>query len=112
MGNGAGQLRIENWPLAIGGRRGEGRGHGGHDGAEVLGTALPTVPMLAGADEYPLVGRRRPEAGQIQRRDVVDTLPGRRQQSQAHRMAQVGPTGTTGRGGEEPEVTLDPAMED
>jgi hypothetical protein len=64
--------------------------------------------MLGGADEDPLVGPRRAEAGQIQRRDVVDPRSGRREQSQADRMPQDGPTGTTGRGGEEPEVTLEP----
>ena len=101
-----------NWELVIGDRRGEGHGLGGDPGAAVLGSAFPAVPVLAGADEDLLVGPRRPKAGQIERGDVVDPRVGRRQQTQINRPPHIGPPRTTGRGGEEPEVTLDTVMED
>jgi hypothetical protein len=102
-----------NWELVIGGRRGEGRGLGGDPGAAVLGSVFPAVPVLAGADEELFVRRpRRPKAGQIERGDVVDPRVGRRQQTQINRPPHIGPPRTTGRGGEEPEVTLDTVMED
>ena len=85
---------------------------GGDPGAAVLGSAFPAVPVLAGADEDLLVGPRRPKAGQIERGDVVDPGVGRRQQTQVNGPPHIGPPRTTGRGGEEPEGTLDTVLED
>ncbi len=89
-----------------------GRGFGGQQGAVVLVNAFPAVPVLAGADEELLVRPRRPKAGQIEGGDVVDPLPGRRQQTEINWPAHSGPPRTTGRTAKEQEVTLDPAMED
>ena len=98
--------------MVIGGGRGEGRGFGGDPGAVVLGSAFPAVPVLAGAKEDLLVRPRHPKAGQIQRREVVDPLPGPRQQTQINRPPHLGPPRTTGRTAKEQEVTLDMARED
>ena len=73
---------------------------------------MRAVPVLADADEDPFVRPRGPKAGQIERHDVVDPLPGRRQQAQIDRLAHMGPARTTGRTAKEQEVTLDMAMED
>jgi hypothetical protein len=70
------------------------------------------MPVLANADEDLFVGLRRAKTGQIQRRDVVDPLPGRRQQTQINWPPQVGPPRTTGRTAKDQEVTLEMARED
>jgi hypothetical protein len=92
-------------------RRRLGGRFGGDTGAVILGNAFPAVPVLAGADKDLFVGRRRTEAGQIERRDVVDALPGRRQQTEINWPPHRGPPGTTGRTAKEQEVTLERALE-
>ncbi len=93
-------------------RRRLGRGFGEDAGAEVLGSAFPAVPVLAGADEDLFVRPRRAKAGQIQRRDVVDSFLGRRQQTQINWPPHIGPPGTTGRTAKDQEVTLETVFED
>ena len=96
-----------HWGRAGGGARvWGGRGRCGP------GSALPAVPLLAGADEDLFVRPRRPKAGQIERREVVDPLLGHRQQTQINWPPHSGPPRTTGRTAKEQEVTLDTAMED
>ena len=70
------------------------------------------MPVLANTDEDLFVGLRHPKAGQIERRDVVDPFPGRRQQAEINRPPHVGPPRTTGRTAKEQEVTLEMARED
>ena len=89
-----------------------GGGWGGDEGAVVLGSALPAVPVLANAEEDRFVGPRRAKAGQIPRREVVDPRLGRRQHTQINGPPHPGPPRTTGRTGKEQEVTLDMVLED
>jgi len=93
-------------------RRRLGGGFGGDAGAVVPGGAFPAVPVLAGADEDFLVRPRGAKAGQIERRDVVDPLPGNRQQTQINGPPHIGPARTTGRTAKEQEVTLETVLED
>jgi hypothetical protein len=93
-------------------RRRAGGGFGGDPGAVILGSALPAVPVLADAEEDLLVQPRHPKAGQIERREVVDALPGRRQQTEINGPPHRGPPRTTGRTAKEQEVTLDTVTED
>ena len=92
-------------------RRRAGRGFGGDQRAVILGSALPAVPVLTGAEEDLLVRPRRPKAGQIERREVVDPLPGQRQQTEINGPPHRGPPRTTGRTAKDQQVTLDMVLE-
>ena len=70
------------------------------------------MPVLANTDEDLFVGLRRAKAGQIQRREVVDPLAGRRQQAEINWPPHMGPARTTGRTAIDQEVILDMARED